>query len=513
MKEQKHTNIDATKSSSVITLPKTDYEILITEKENLLTENSTLKTDVIYYKQELDKLRRMIFGQKSERFISGETTDGQLAFGLETEAISTPEKEKESIAYSRSKPQKNNKSVPVRTALPAHLPRVEEIIEPIEDITGAKKIGENITEILEYTPGKLYVKRIIRPKYLLPVEQKIVTGELPTLPIPRSNAGASLLSHIAVSKFVDHLPFYRQIRQFARQDIEIPQSTMNDWFSDMCSLLVPLYERFKTLVLSTGYVMADESPIKVLDSEKKGATHQGYQWVYYNPTDKIVYFEYQHGRGRDGPTTFLKNYQGTLQTDGYTVYDIFEHKQEIVLLACMAHARRKFDHALNSDFKKASEFMQMLQELYNIEATARDQNMSADDRKIIRQKNAVPKLNEMEAWLKEKATTVLPKSAIGIAISYTLKLWPRLIRYVDDGRYEIDNNLIENSIRPLALGRKNYLFAGSHKSAQGAAMMYSFFGTCKLNNIEPLTWLTNVLNLIPDCKMSQLDALLPQNLK
>jgi transposase len=504
--ETQKTNIDCGKTSSVITLSKTEYEIL-------LTENNSLKADVIYYKQELDKLRRMIFGQKSERFIPGETTDGQLRLGLETESIPAVEPEKESIAYTRSKPQKDDKSVPVRSALPAHLPRVEEIIEPEEDITGARKIGENITEILEYTPGKLYVKRIIRPKYLLPAEQKIVTGELPTLPLPRSNAGASLLSHIAVSKFVDHLPFYRQINQFARQDIDISQSTMNDWFSSMCRLLEPLYDRIKIWVLSSGYAMADESPIKVLESEKKGAAHQGYQWVYYNPIDRIVCFEYQHGRGRDGPTHFLKNYKGTLQTDGYSVYDIFEHKQEIVLLACMAHARRKFEYALNSDYRKASEFMQMLQKLYNIEAVARDQNMNADERKIVRQEKAVPKLKEMEIWLKEKGTAVLPKSAIGIAISYTLKLWPRLIRYVEDGRYEIDNNLIENSIRPLALGRKNYLFAGSQQAAQRAAMMYSFFGTCKLNNVEPLTWLTNVLNLIPDCRMSQLDALLPQNLK
>jgi len=506
--ELQHINIDSTEPSSVITLPKTDYDILITEKENLLTENSTLKTDVIYYKQELDKLRRMIFGQKSERFISEEKADGQLALGLETETIPAPEPEKESIAYTRSKPQKKQPG-PVRTALPAHLPRVEEIIEPTEDITGAKKIGENITEILEYTPGKLYVRRIIRPKYLLATEQKIVTGELPTLPLPRSNAGASLLSHITVSKFIDHLPFYRQIQQFARQDIVVSQSTMNDWFSSVCRLLEPLYERIRILVLSSGYTMADESPIKVLENEKKRATHQGYQWVYYNPIEKVVCFEYQHGRGRDGPTKFLKNYKGTLQTDGYAVYDIFEHEPEIVLLACMAHARRKFEHALNSDYKKASEFLSMLQELYKIESIARDQNINAEQRKEIRQEKSVPILEQMKSWLQEKAPTILPKSAIGIAISYTLKLWPRLIRYADDGRYEIDNNLIENSIRPLALGRKNYLFAGSHQSAQRAAMMYSFFGTCKLNNIEPLTWLTNVLNLIPDCKVSQLDALLP----
>lgn len=506
MNQEQHISNSYTETSPVVTLPKADYD-------NLLAEYSTLKADVIYYKQELDKLRRMIFGQKSERFISSETTDGQLSFSLDTEPIPSPEVEKESIAYSRTKPSKGNKSIPVRTALPAHLPRVEETIEPKEDVTGAKKIGENITEILEYTPGKLFVRKIIRPKYLLATEDKIVTGELPTLPLPRSNAGASLLSHITVSKFIDHLPFYRQIQQFARQDIVISQSTINDWFSSICRLLEPLYERIRTLVLSSGYAMADESPIKVLENEKKGATHQGYQWVYYNPIEKVVCFEYQHGRGRDGPTKFLKNYKGTLQTDGYAVYDIFEHEPEIVLLACMAHARRKFEHALSNDYKKASEFMTMLQELYKIEAVAREQNMIAEQRKEIRQEKSIPILEQMKVWLIEKAPTVLPKSAIGIAISYTLKLWPRLIRYVDDGRYEIDNNLIENSIRPLALGRKNYLFAGSNQAAQRIAMMYSFFGTCKLNNIEPLAWLTNVLNLIPDCKVSQLDSLLPQNLK
>jgi transposase len=499
-------NIASEKTSSVITLPKTEYDIL-------LTENSTLKADVIYYKYELDKLRRMIFGQKSERFVPGEATDGQLTLGLETEPLPTQEPEKESITYVRTKPQKDEKSIPVRVPLPAHLPRVEEIIEPEEDITGAKKIGENITEILEYIPGKLYVRKIIRPKYLLPADEKIVTGILPTLPLPKSNAGASLLSHLAVSKFVDHLPFFRQIRQLARQDVVIPESTINDWFSAICRLLDPLYKRIPILVLKSGYAMADESPIKVLDSEKKGATHQGYQWVYYNPIDKIVYFEYKQGRGRDGPTRFLKDFQGSLQTDGYSVYDIFGQGQDIILLACMAHARRKFDQALNSDYARATEFMTMIQALYSIEREARLLGMNADQRKTYRQENAVPKLAEMEAWLKEKILVVLPKSPIGIAVSYTLRLWPRLIRYVEDGRYEIDNNLIENSIRPLALGRKNYLFAGSHQAAQRAAMMYSFFGTCKLNNVEPLKWLTHVLNLIPDCKMSQLDSLLPQNLK
>jgi len=203
----------------------------------------------------------------------------------------------------------------------------------------------------------------------------------------------------------------------------------------------------------------------------------------------------------------------TLQTDGYSAYDIFENKPHITLLACMAHARRKFDESLKNDQLRAEHALGLIQDLYEIERDASDQQLNDGQRKLLRQRKSTTILEELHTWLTDEVSKVLPKSAIGQAIAYTLHLWYRLIRYVDDGKYEIDNNLIENTIRPVALGRKNYLFAGSHEGAQRAAMMYSFFGTCKVNNIEPFHWLTQVLTKIPDQSIHRLEELLPQNLK
>jgi transposase len=205
--------------------------------------------------------------------------------------------------------------------------------------------------------------------------------------------------------------------------------------------------------------------------------------------------------------------RGTLQADGYSAYEAFEKQPGITLLACMAHARRKFDEALKNDQSRAEHALKLIQQLYAIERQAREEQMDADQRKAIRQEKAGPILAEFQGWLKENIIQVLPKSAIGIAIAYTLHLWPRLVRYLEDGRYEIDNNRIGNSIRPVALGRKNYLFAGSHEGARRAAIMYSFLGTCKINNVEPFQWLSTVLKRIPDHSIQRLEELLPQNLQ
>ena len=447
----------------------------------------------------------MIFGSKSERFVPPVDSAQIALFGMtQNEQPDTP---KETITYQRRKPTK--KKNPVRLALPAHLPRVEEIIEPNEELTGAKKMGETITEFLEYIPGKLFVKKLVRPKYILPDEQRIVIGELPSLPIPRSNVGPGLLAHIMVSKFTDHLPFYRQIQQFKRQGVEIAESTMNDWFTGTCRLLDPLYERLKEKVQGVDYLMADETPIPVLTKDKPNATHKGYHWVYFAPTEKLVCFDYRQGRGREGPEAFLKDFHGAIQTDGYSVYDSFEKPGKIKLLACMAHARRKFDKALDSDRQRAEQALKLFQPLYNIEHEARELNLSFDERKTARQEKSIKHLSELESWLKTNVVEVLPKSVMGQAIAYSLNLWPRLQRYIENGHWEIDNNLVENSIRPVALGRKNYLFAGSHEGAKRAAMMYSFLGTCKKNNVEPFTWLKDVLTIIPDWSILRLDELLP----
>ena len=262
-------------------------------------------------------------------------------------------------------------------------------------------------------------------------------------------------------------------------------------------------------MLQTDYLMADETPIPVQTKDKPGATHKGYHWVYYNPLAKQVLFDYQKSRGREGPDQLLKEYSGYLQTDGYTAYDNLTNKANIRQLACWAHARRYFEKALDHDRIRSEYALAQIRALYALERTAREQGMNPEQVKQLRQQKALPVLQQFEQWLKEQIIQVLPASATGKAMAYTLRLWPRLMVYTEDGRLNIDNNLTENSIRPVALGRKNYLFAGSHDAAQKAAMMYSFFATCKINGIEPFNWLKETLTKIADYPANRLSELLP----
>ena len=477
--------------------------ITITRKEydKLLAKDSEIES----LKHQLAELKRMIFGAKRERFVPTDLNQGSLFDLPVQEAKPEPKQE---ITYTR----KSSKKQALRLELAPHLPRREETIEPDGLPEGAIKIGEAVTEVLEYEPATIYVRKIIRPKYIVSSndeQTQITIADLPTLPIPKGNAGAGILSHILISKFVDHLPFDRQMKMFKRQDVVIASSTINGWFNATCRLIEPLYETLRQKVISADYLMADETPLAVLTKDKPGATHKGYHWVYYDPVNKRVLFDYQKTRSREGPDKMLKNFTGHLQTDGYAAYTSLQNKRNITLLACMAHARRKFDHAKDNDLVRAEKALSMFQQLYDIERTARERKLSYDQVKELRQQKSLPVLHEMEDWLKNHINQVLPKSAIGEAIAYTLKLWPRLARYTDEGRFQIDNNLIENSIRPVALGRKNYLFAGSHNAAQQAAMIYSLLACCKINNVEPFRWLKNTLDVIPDYPANKLGDLLP----
>jgi len=459
---------------------------------------------IIFLQQQLDELKRLIFGSKRERFVSVADDQASLFdFGPQQQEVLS---KREQITYERAKAEKKK---PVRLFLPSHLERRKEIIEPKDVPADAKKIGDEVTEILEYTPGSLFVRAIIRPKFALAQDKGIVIAELPSLPIPKSNAGASVLSHIIVSKFVDHLPFYRQLKQFKRQDVVVAESTIGDWFNQGCHLLEPLYDTLVKNIRSQNYLQADESPIKVQDNHKKGTTHTGFMWVYHSPQTKQVCFDYRSSRSREGPEVFLESFEGTLQTDGYTAYNKLAQQGKITLTACMAHARRKFDKALDNDKARAEYVLALMQQLYAAEAKARDENLSHHQRYELRLQISKPLVDELELWLRENILQVLPKSSIGMAITYSLNLWPRLKKYLDEGKLEIDNNRIENTIRPLALGRKNYLFAGSHSAAQRAAMAYSLMGTCLLNGVEPFSWLTKTFEVLRETKTSQLHTLLP----
>ena len=476
--------------------------------EDLFIQNVQLR-------DELAQLKRLIFGSKHERFIPTASPD-QLALD-----IPSPQKEQgepvllQNIQYQRKKESKpdTEKVQTGRMALPASLPREEEIIEPKVDVTGWKQIGKEITEELERIPGKLFVRKYLRPKYVNPLTGEIVIGELPVRPIDKGIAGPGLLAQIVIDKYVDHLPIYRQVQRFEREGMKLPISTLADWISGTCHLLEPLYEVHRKQVLNSDYLQADETPIKVMDKDKKGATHRGYHWVYHAPVNRLVLFDYREGRGREGPNECLNNFSGFLQTDGYAVYEDFDKRSGITLLHCMAHARRMFDQALDNDRERAEYVLAQMQRLYAVERIGRDKSLSLEELYTLRQEQAVPVLENIKAWMMDTYPGVLPESTIGKAIGYALKRWDKLSLYTTDGRLQIDNNLVENAIRPVAIGRKNYLFAGSHDGARRAAMLYSFLGTCKINNVNPFQWLRDTLEKIPAHPVNQIDKLLPQNYK
>ena len=259
--------------------------------------------------------------------------------------------------------------------------------------------------------------------------------------------------------------------------------------------------------------MVDESPIPVLESAKLGATHKGYYWVYYDPVSHLIAFQYHKSRAGDAPKEFLGGFKGYLQTDGYAGYNQFEQNKDIVQLACMAHIRRKFHEALSNDKVRAEYVLSQIALLYGVERKARESKLTWDDRSKLRDKESKPILQKLKGWMFENYPAVLPKSAIGGAIQYALNLWPRMENYLLDGRLEIDNNWIENKIRPLAIGRKNYLFAGSHDAAQRAGMIYSFFAMCRVAKVNPMEWLSYVIGHIQEQPINQIADLLPQNWK
>lgn len=477
--------------------------------DELLVQNALLQSENAYLKQELAKIKRLIFGQKRERFVPADSN--QLDIELELEGIQpkAAEPATEEIAYTRRK--NSEKKQPSRNALPVHLPRDVVVIEPDEETDGMRKIGEEITEELEYTPASLRVTRYVRPKYAGADGEGVLIGALPSRPIEKGIAGPGLLAHVMISKFVDHQPLYRQSKIIERHGVRIARSTLGDWVTATCEILAPLHALHREKVLSSAYLMADETPMPVLDYHKKGQSHLGYHWAYFDPLEKQALFDYRRTRGREGPRDCLKNFAGQLQSDGYQAYDEFEDREDIVLFSCWAHARRKFTEALDNDPRRAKYALGEIQKLYAVERAARENQLSHADRQALRQKNSLPVLKELEAWLRQNHLTTLPKSSIGKAIAYALKRWDRLLRYVDYGQVEIDNNLVENAIRPLALGRKNYLFAGSHDGARRAAMLYSLLATAKLHGIEPFAWLRDVLDRIADHPHKNLADLLPQN--
>jgi transposase len=496
--------------------------------ENVIKEQ---KEEIRKLTDQLAWYRRKLWKSSSEKYIPQDPDQRKIDFdGLdvlpqEEEAII--EAAKEIISYERRKPEKEKKQ-PVRLPLPDYLRREEETIEPEGIDENWVKIGEEITEILEHKPGELYVRRIVRPKYVLskaqqqlhenteaPVENiKIAT--LPSLPLPRSNAGASLLAELLTGKYMHHMPFHRQLTVFKQSGISISASTVNGWFMGGCDLLRAMYYRLREIVLATDYIQVDESTVPVINNEKHRAV-KAYLWVVRSVMSNLMFFHYDRGsRAQKVVIDLLHDYQGAVQTDGYEAYSMYEHKKGVLLLGCWAHARRKFTEALKEDKKGAEYALAQIGMLYRVEEMSTEQNMDYTQRAELRKKLAYPILCAFEKWVVNYFPKALPDGRMGRALKYTYSLFHRLSRYHLDGRYQLDNNLIENAIRPLAVGRKNYLFCGNHDAAENAAIMYSLLGCCKACNVNPREWLTDVLSRISGYNKDyslDLADLLPHNWK
>ena len=479
-----------------------EYEAILKEKDNLIKQ---LTDQLAWY-------RRKFWKPQSEKYIPQDPNQRRIEFdGLDVlpeEEASIKEAEKEIVNYVRHKPTREKKH-PVRLPLPDFLRREDEIIEPEGIDDNWTRIGEEITEMIAHKPGELFVRRIIRPTYALkknlqkqaginegPVVN-IKTASLPLLPLPRSNADASLLAELLMGKYMFHLPMHRQLAIFKLTGMSIPASTVNGWTMGSCDLVRALYHRLREIVLSSDYIQIDESTVPVIDNEKRRAV-KAYLWMVRSVMKNLVFFHYDKGsRAQKVVLELLRDYKGAVQTDGYGAYSVYERKKDVLLLGCWAHARRKFTEAVKEDKDGAEYALGQIGMLYKVESMASDQQMGHEQRAELRKRLAYPILCAFEKWIVGYYHKVIPKGRMDKALRYTYSLFHRLSRYHLDGRYQIDNNLIENDVRPLALGRKNYMFCGNHDAAENAAIMYSLLGCCKANDVNPREWLTDVLTRVP----------------
>ena len=504
------------------------YDAIIREKDNKIKQLSgtvdhldnkikDLGDKVINFEDKIRQLtdqlawyRRKFWKASSEKYIPQDPSQRRIDFeGLDVlpeEEEQVKEAAKEIVSYERRKVEKEKRQ-PVRLPLPEDLRREEEVIEPEGIDENWTRIGEEVTEVLEHKPGELYVRRIVRPKYALRKvlqhlreeneesgQKNIKIAALPLLPLPRSNAGASLLAELLMGKYVYHLPFHRSIAMFKLAGVSIPASTVNGWFTGSSDLLRALYYRLRDIVLATDYIQVDESTVPVINDEKHRAV-KSYLWVVRSVMDNLMFFHYDKGsRAQKVVIELLHSYQGAIQTDGYDAYSIYENKKGVLLLGCWAHARRKFNDALKEDESGARYALEQIGMLYNVEAMATDQELDHDQRAALRERLAYPILCAFEKWIVNYYPKAQVQGRMYKALTYTYSLFHRLSRYHLDGRYQIDNNLVENAIRPLAVGRKNYLFCGNHDAAENAAIMYSLLGCCKACDVNPRQWLTDVFN-------------------
>lgn len=466
-------------------------------------------------------LRRIQFGRKSEKV---ERHVEQLQLELEelesSKAAQLEELERKLEPVKAAAVAAVRK--PVRRPLPNHLPREVQTHVPVEQACPAcgselKKLGEDVSEVLEWVPASFKVIRHVRPKMCCAKCDVIVQAEAPSRPIARGLAGPGLLAHVLVAKYCDHLPLHRQSEIYAREGVELERSTLADWVGSVSHLLEPLNEALQQHVLSAEKLHADDTPVPVLEPGK-GRTKTGRLWTYVRDerpagqtTAPAVWFAYTPDRSGKHPHQHLANFEGILQADAYAGFNRLYENGDVKEAACWAHVRRKFfDMQQARASPLAAEALQRIGELYVIESEIRGR--LPDERQQVRQARSIPLLIALHEWMQQTLAKVSRKSDIAGAISYALGRWPALLRYCSDGLLEIDNNAAERALRAVALGRKNYLFAGSDVGGERAAVMYSLIGSAKLNGLDPEAYLREVLARIADHPINRIGELLPWNL-
>jgi len=487
---------------------------------NLFEENRIYKSENKVLQEQVRSLQDKLFGRRSEK---ASKDDGQLSlFDIPEPDLPISKDTEETSVVSHTRKKRG------RQPLPENLPRVDVLHELNDEELRCgcghlkSRIGQEISEQLDYIPAKVRVIRNIRYKYACKncegTDDSGPTVSIARMPdhiIPKSIATPGLLAHILTAKFADALPFYRQEKQFSRIGIELPRSTMCNWAMKVASACDILMGMMKDTILKNPMINIDETTVQVLKGPRKS---KSYMWVFKGgPPDKpIILFQYHPTRSGDVAATFLKGYKGIVQTDGYAGYNFLAGKEDILHVGCWVHARRKFKEVTKATGNKknlpgnAGTALNYISKLYKIEKEARQKELSSDQLYIQRQSQAVPILEEFKKWLDAKIEKAPPKSLLGKAINYTLNEWHCLVKYTEDGIIKPDNNAVENAIRPFVVGRKNWLFSATPQGAHASAAIYSLIETAKASGLDPYWYLKYLFKHLPEAMtVDEFEALLP----
>ena len=499
-------------------VPNASNEELVKAFCAMQSENGVLKKEVEELQLELAKmtnlciqLKKHVFGRRSEKHMVIMSEPLPM---FPPEEIQTKEAEEERITVEAHSRKKHNPRKP----LPANLPREIIFHEPEEktcSCCGAAlvKIGEERSEEVEYIPAKIFIREHVRiKKACSKCKGEVCIAELPSefKPLGKARPGVGLVSHIAVSKFGDHLPLNRQEQMFERIGIDIPRQRMWDWLKKAAQLLAPLYDTLRQEIIKEDYLQGDETRMMIQLDGKEGKLHTGYLWGIHVPPG-LMYYSYSPTRAGSVPLELLEGFKGCLQTDFYGGYNELFSLPEVKRIACLAHVRRKLIEAQAASNSKANKLLMIIGELYRVEKAIK--NMPPEERLEVRQTKSIKILQQLFDKAEDVQLGLLPQHPLWDAINYMLKQREDIVRYTIDPRFHIDNNSIERAMRPVAVGRKNYMFAGSHEGARVAALFYGFITTCKFNKINPYDYLADVMRRIRSHDPKKLAELLPHRWK